>query len=102
MVLTTAGSRAQARRLAKLALRERAAACVNLIPQVDSWYWWKGKVEKSREVLLVLKSSRRQFKNLCRLLKRAHPYEVPELLAMSTRWVEPRYGRWLHQNLRKP
>ncbi len=82
-------------------LKHRLAACVNLIPKIESWYWWQGKVEHAAETLLVIKTSRTHFKGLGLLIKAHHSYEVPELIALPISGGDPTYLRWLGANLKR-
>lgn len=100
LVLSTAGSPREARRLARILLQERAAGCVSLVPRVDSWYWWQGKVEKGQEILLLIKTSRSRLDRLSRLLKTHHSYETPEIIALPIQWAERSYLDWLGQSIR--
>lgn len=99
VVLVTAGSLAEARRLARFALRNRLAACVSLLPRIESWYWWRGKVTRSREVLLLIKTHTAQLEALYRCLKSHHSYEVPEFLALPVDRGARSYLRWLEESL---
>jgi periplasmic divalent cation tolerance protein len=99
IAVTTIGSLSEARRLAQGILRNRLAGCINLIPQIHSWYWWRGKQEKAREILVLLKTERRQLAALDRFLKAHHPYEVPELIALPILWGTRVYLKWLEQNI---
>ena len=99
IVLTTAGSLSQARRLARQLVRERGAACVNVVPRIESIYWWKGKVERGSEALLILKTTRPRLAHLCRRIKTLHPYEVPEILVLPVAQGDPAYLRWLEESL---
>lgn len=100
-MLTTTGSLREARVLARWLLHEKLAACVNVIPQVESHYWWKARVEKGREFLLLIKTSRLHLAALARLIRRHHSYELPELVALPLVWGESRYLAWLAGSLRK-
>ena len=75
-------------------VEERLAACVNLVP-IDSVYRWQGRVERARELLLVLKTSAARLPQIERFLEREHPYDVPECVALDPARVEARYGAWL-------
>lgn len=99
VVLVTAGSLPEARRLAKRVLQKKLAACVNLVPKVESWYWWKGKVTRGRETLLVIKTGTVQLKKLSSLIKSLHSYEVPEFLALPIQSGERTYLQWLKEHL---
>ena len=98
LVLTTLDSSASARRLARLAVESDLAACVNRIPQIRSTYRWKGKLEEGRESLLLLKTHRRRLHALCALIRKHHPYELPEILALPVSHGEPAYLQWITGN----
>jgi periplasmic divalent cation tolerance protein len=95
VVLVTAGSRAEARRLAQALLEKRLVACANIVPGVESHYWWEGKLDRSREWLLVLKTRRALFKQVEREIKRLHSYQVPEIIALPLVAGQADYLRWI-------
>jgi len=95
LVLVSAPDLKSARALARAALKSRLAACVNLLPGIESHYWWQGKLESSREVLLLLKSTRPKLVALQQLILAKHPYDTPEFLALSLDAGSKRYLDWL-------
>jgi periplasmic divalent cation tolerance protein len=95
IVLVTAPDLKITRRLAKAALRARLVACVNLVPRVESHYWWRGKMESGSEVLLVFKTTKRHLPALEKLILAKHPYETPEFLAVSLAAGNARYLKWI-------
>jgi len=95
VVLVTAPDLRTARRLATVLVRTRLAACVNIIPNLESHYTWKGKVEKAREVLLVIKTRRSRLSALWISVQNAHPYETPEFLVLSVAGGSSDYLAWL-------
>ena len=99
IVLVTAPDLKTARKLARTALQARLAACVNLVPQIESHYWWRGKLEKSREVLLVFKTRRSGIDTLEALILKNHPYDTPEIVMLSIERGTPRYLTWLHSSM---
>ncbi|WP_313652840.1 divalent cation tolerance protein CutA [Pantoea sp.] len=99
VILCTTPDQATAQQLATLALDARLAACVTLLPGVTSWYRWQGKIEQSREVQMLLKCDSDRQQALCDLLKAAHPYDVPELLALPVQYGDSEYLSWLHASL---
>ncbi len=99
VVLSTCATEEEAGKLARILLEQRLAACVNVVPGVRSYYWWKGAVEDAGECLLVIKSSRPLFARLSAALQQAHSYEVPEALAIAVVDGAPGYLNWLGQNL---
>jgi periplasmic divalent cation tolerance protein len=94
IVLVTASGADEARTLATAILERRLAACVNLLPGVESHYWWQGKLDSAQEVLLVIKSSAEQFDELAGLVKERHSYECPEIIAFAPEGIAPAYREW--------
>ena len=101
LVLVTAPNRRIARRLAKGALQARAAACANLVPGVESHYWWRGRVESSAEVLVIFKTTRRHLRQLEKLILDSHPYDTPEFVVLPLAGGNARYLDWLARSVRK-
>jgi periplasmic divalent cation tolerance protein len=100
IVLVTCGSRKEASRIARVLVKKRLAACVNITAPVDSVYRWKGKIDKAREFLLLIKSSRRRLAALRAEVERLHSYDVPEFIAVPVAGGSPRYLAWLADSLR--
>ena len=96
VVLVTCGNLAEARRIAKSLVVKRLAACVNIVlGPVESIYHWKGKVEKSRERLLIIKTTAPRLAQLEREVKRLHSYDVPEFIAVPVTAGSQKYLAWL-------
>lgn len=101
VVMVSCGSRREAGRIARSVVSHRLAACVNIFEApIRSVYRWKGKVETSREVLLLIKSSRGRVPTLRREIERLHSYEVPEFLVLPVIAGSPSYLSWLAESLR--
>src|SRR5215471_13667729 len=94
VVLSTCAIAADAERLAQALVEKRLAACVSVAPGLRSHYRWKGGVETSEEVLLVIKTSRERFAALQAELEKIHPYEVPEILALPVVEGAQNYLNW--------
>jgi periplasmic divalent cation tolerance protein len=94
LVFVTASSVEEARTLAQGILEKHLAACVNILPVVESHYRWKGKVEKSSEVMLVIKSSAEQFEALAGFVRKNHSYECPEIVSVAPHEISPAYRSW--------
>ncbi len=100
VVLVTCGSMKEAERLAKAIVKARLAACVNIsTAPVESVYRWKGRVERAREFLLLVKSTRKRFAGLRRELERLHSYDVPEIIALPIAEGSAGYLRWLGESV---
>jgi periplasmic divalent cation tolerance protein len=98
--LTTAPDLKTARALAKAALSARLIACANLIPKVESHYRWRGKIESSAEVLLVLKTTNSNLAALETLMLAKHPYDTPEFLVLPLSDGSRKYLNWLEASCR--
>ena len=95
LVLVTAPDLKTARKLAKSALAARLVACANLVPKLESHYWWQGKLERSTEVLLLLKTTRTNLARLEKLILAEHPYDTPEFITLKLDMGNQRYLAWL-------
>lgn len=97
VVLVTAPDLKTARTLAKAALRERLVACANLLPRIESHYWWRERIESSGEVLMILKTRKSNLPALEKLILANHPYDTPEFLILPPSAGSKRYLTWLEQ-----
>jgi periplasmic divalent cation tolerance protein len=95
VVLITAANAAEATALAELMVEKRLAACVQILPEMLSIYYWKGEVQRDREVLLLAKSTRARFDELEREVRAMHSYETPEIIALSVSAASEPYLQWL-------
>jgi len=99
IVLVTAPDLKIARALARSALKAHLVACANLVPNIESHYWWRGKMEKSAEVLLVLKTTQARVRSLEKLILDLHPYDTAEVLALPLHQGTSRYLHWLEDSV---
>jgi periplasmic divalent cation tolerance protein len=97
-VFVTAPKLKTARALATAALRARLVACANLVPRMESHYWWKNKIESSPEVLIIFKTKRDQLPALEKLILAMHPYDTPEFLVLPLKAGNSKYLAWLSAN----
>lgn len=97
IILCTCPDQTSARRIADRLVEARLAACVNLVPGVTSVYEWQGKIETSQEWLLLIKSHTERYAVLQEEILVLHPYELPEILALSIEDGLPDYLRWIDQ-----
>ena len=98
IVLVTAPDLKTARRLARSALTARLIACANLIPKIESHYWWQGKIERGQEVLLVIKTTRARLGALEKFILAQHPYTTPEFIVLPVTGGSKGYLDWLAQS----
>ncbi|NPB08121.1 MAG: divalent-cation tolerance protein CutA [Aquificae bacterium] len=86
--------------LADFIVKNKLGACVNLVREVHSLYWWKGNIEKDRESLLVVKTSADRFQELLSRVREVHPYTVPEIIALPIVAGNPDYLSWIDDSLK--
>ncbi|MCK4632810.1 MAG: divalent-cation tolerance protein CutA [candidate division Zixibacteria bacterium] len=73
--------RDEASKMARRIVEERLAACVNILPKIESFYWWEGKIERDEESLLIAKTTQQKIEKLITFVRDNHPYPVPEVIA---------------------
>jgi periplasmic divalent cation tolerance protein len=100
IVLSTAGSEDEARKIARHLVENRLAACVNIVPQIESIYRWQGKVESSREWLLLIKTTADRFPAVRDAVRESHSYELPECIAISIEDGTADYLEWIGQSVK--
>ncbi len=101
-VLVTTPDIETARALAQAALEARLVACANLIPNLESHYWWQGKLESSSEVLMIFKSRRSKLRALETLILSKHPYDTPEFVVLPIAGGSDRYLAWITNSVIQP
>jgi periplasmic divalent cation tolerance protein len=99
-VLVTVPSAPIAARIGSALVKEKLAACVNVIPGVRSIYTWQGKVCDDRELLLVVKTTRVRYPEVERRVKALHPYKVPEVIALPVKRGSAAYLGWVRKSVR--
>jgi periplasmic divalent cation tolerance protein len=102
LVLVTAPTVLEARGIAHVILKEHLAACVNLVPGIESHYWWQDKLETAAEILLLIKSSAEQFEQLRQTIALHHSYACPEVVAFAPEEIAPAYRAWWELNTQPP
>ena len=100
LALVTAPDLKTARKIVRTALKEKSAACANLVPQIESHYWWHGKLEKSAETLIVFKTTRARLAALEACVLANHPYDTPEFVVLPIAAGNKRYLAWLEASVR--
>ena len=99
IVLTTAGSEEEAHMIAHTLVERWLAACVNIVPHVESVYRWQGKIESSTECLLVIKTEAEAFEGVREAIKELHSYELPECVMLEVADGSKEYLSWISENL---
>lgn len=95
LIITNLPDRAQALALAQKLVETRLAACVNVLADCTSVYWWQGKSETATEVPLFIKTAARRYPAVEQLIKSQHPYELPEIIAVPISSGLPAYLKWI-------
>lgn len=99
LILTTCGSAEEARRIAQEIVQRRLAACVNIVPQVESVYRWKGEIESAAEWLLIIKTTAAAFERLRYALAKLHSYDLPECIAIAIEDGSSEYLEWIGESV---
>ena len=99
IVFMTSPNREEAEKIVRCLLEERLIACANVIDGVSSFFWWQGKIETEKEVLVIMKSDERLFRKLSERVAELHSYDVPEVLALPITAGSPSYLGWLNASL---
>jgi periplasmic divalent cation tolerance protein len=97
VVLITTPNRREAGRIAAAVVNKKLAACANLVTSVSSIFRWRGQVRKSREALLIVKTSARRYAALEKFVRSIHSYDVPEIIALSVDQGLGPYLAWVHK-----
>jgi len=97
LVLTTLPAGQDAAALARTLVSERLAACVSVLGDMQSTYWWEGRIEQSTERQLVIKTTAARWPLLAERIRDLHPYEIPEILAVPIQAALPAYLRWVSE-----
>jgi periplasmic divalent cation tolerance protein len=96
-VLSTTASLEEAKKIAREVVGRRLAACVNILPRIESIYRWEGKVEEAQECLLLIKTTAEGFPSLRDAIQQLHSYEVPECVALSVEDGSHSYLKWIDE-----
>jgi periplasmic divalent cation tolerance protein len=96
--LVTIDDPAKAANIARILVEKHLAACVNIIPEIQSIYSWKGQICDEKERLMIIKTRRTLFNELQAAVKELHPYEVPEIIAVDIQHGLPEYLQWINDS----
>jgi periplasmic divalent cation tolerance protein len=98
IVMTTTGSQEEARKIAHALVERRLAACVNIVPQIESVYRWQAKIENATEWLLLIKTQAESFERVCAAVKELHSYDLPECVMLEVSAGSQEYLDWIAEN----
>src|SRR5262245_46191412 len=102
VVIMTAADESEATRIAEMLVDRKLAACVQILPGMQSIYLWKGEVQRERELLLLAKTTRENFDELERQVRSVHSYETPEIIALPVSAASQPYLEWLMRSCEAP
>lgn len=101
LIISTIDDRSRAEEISNTLVRERLAACVNIVPGITSYYRWKGEVEKDSEIIMLIKTTEEESQRVLARLKELHPYKTPEALLIDITGGLPDYLKWLEESVVK-
>ncbi|HKU27115.1 MAG TPA: divalent-cation tolerance protein CutA [Candidatus Sulfotelmatobacter sp.] len=98
IVLSTAGSQEEAHKIAHFIVEHHLAACVNIVPHIESIYRWQGKMESSTEWLLLIKTTQEKFPAVRDAVGRLHSYDLPECVVLAIEDGSAPYLEWIAES----
>ena len=101
LVLITAGSSEEAHLIAEELLNQRKAACVSIVPEISSLFWWEDRIDSAPESLLVVKTRSSLLSEVITLVKQIHSYDVPEIVALPIIGGNQDYLEWIDREVRQ-
>ena len=102
IALTTCPGSIPAKKIARELVSKKLAACVNIIPDIESYYTWENQVNENKEYLLLIKTTREIYPKLEQHIKAIHPYELPEIIAVPIHTGLDKYCDWIRENTSNP
>ena len=99
VVFVTAKNKTEAKRIARGLLKDRLAACVNILAGVESLFWWQGKIDRGSEVLMIIKTKRKLFEKVMAKVKLLHSYQTPEIIALPVVAGSWAYLKWIDESI---
>ena len=101
VVFVATSTEEEAYGIAELLLTERKAACINIVPKVDSLFWWQGKLDSAQESFLIIKTGASLLPEIITMVKEVHSYEVPEIIAMPIIGGSEDYLNWIDSEVKE-
>jgi periplasmic divalent cation tolerance protein len=99
VIFITAPSKKEANNIAGKLIQKKMAACVNIISNIDSLFWWKAKVDTAKEALLIVKTKKTKLAKIIALVKSLHSYDTPEIIALPIIRGEKKYLKWINDSV---
>jgi len=85
----------KAKTFAKILLKKKVCACVNILKGVESFFWWQGKIDSEKGALLLIKTKKSAYTKLKKIIKLNHPYDLPEIIGFEIDKIDSEYQKWL-------
>ena len=98
VIFITAASAGEAQQISRALVEQKKAACVSIIPRIDSYFWWEGKLDSAQENLLIAKTRASLLDDVIALVKKIHSYKVPEIIALPIVGGNPDYLEWVEKS----
>lgn len=102
VIFITVSNKKEAQRISEALLKDRLAACVNIVNKIESIFWWQGKINRTGEILLIVKSKKSKLNKIIKRVKSIHSYEVPEIIALAIIGGYKNYLEWLDDSIGNP
>jgi len=100
VLLITTATAQEAQRISRVLLEQRKVACVNIVPRLDSLFWWQGKLDSAEESLLIVKTKASLLSKIVPLVKELHSYDIPEIIALPIIGGNQDYLEWIQKEVR--
>jgi periplasmic divalent cation tolerance protein len=100
VLLITTATAEEAQRISRVLLEQKKVACVNILPRINSLFWWQGKLDSAKESLLIVKTKASQLSEIVPLVKEIHSYDIPELIALPIIGGNQDYLEWMEKEVK--
>lgn len=100
VIFVTCPNIKEAKQISQALVKHKLAACVNIVHRIESFFWWKAKVDSAKEVLLIIKSKKTKLNQIIKAVKSRHSYEVPEIIALPVIGGYKPYLDWINDSIR--
>ena len=100
LIFITTSTKKEAEKIANALLNRKKAACVSILPGVNSFFWWQGKIDSASEALLVVKTKSGLLDDIVKLVKKLHSYDVPEIIALPIIGGNEEYLEWINDSVK--
>jgi periplasmic divalent cation tolerance protein len=100
LIFITSANKKEAERIAQELIKHKLAACVNIVKDIKSVFWWQARVDKADEILLIAKSTKAKFNRIVKKVKSLHSYDVPEIIALPIIAGNKGYLEWIDEAVR--